>query len=747
MKKLWIACICCCLCAGTAYAKDVYYEKFTDSKTGRQIEYFDLNEDTTRTYFTQNAWFSDSKSFIISSKPEQQIYKYDILSHSVTALFSPACLPLDNAAVVGPDDTVYAVNHTDGNLYAQQVDLDKEQEEISILSMTLPFNSGYDDATASSSSEAGTDSEGSDYTENGLTFRFCNNNRWRRSTTVARKRGDKYCRATVMRNTQGSMTRPALSDFYDWNVPSGNRLSSQMLFKVDNSMISTSQRDITIEFDYFGDTNSDQSSIELKYLKYNDGGTPTVATKFVTMTKDNAWHNAKVILTDAQFDKSAVDSNNLNDGNGRYYDFQIGMGGNRGGFASTWVKVYPTPANDITNLGDKKGGWHPHVSINGDLSLTTGDNKKIVIYEANNSRFATTDVWIKSSHAIINPMYPHLVLYCEDGNTSDTTNARIRVFNRNTMYKGALFVQYKNSSGGETTGEAVGHESWSGNGEYVVAVKYVKDTNVGKNGIIRMDKNGENREYINDDYDYWHCAANYDGRWIVADTEPVSDITNIVLIDAKTGKSYLVARQKTFLVEEGQSHPTFSPDGTKITFGIARRKLNSSDENYVIGAAIVDVSDIVNDGQIAEPTGLTDFSLSPFSVGFNKDLGRNEVRATVDNIDGETRDMTLYSAVFDEDGRMVSANKSRYYSTADETIATEIEDVDKGQTLKFFLWDDNKNPVGSSVDTIRQLHAAKVGANEIVLSWQHETDMPVLKYEVYRGNQKIGETEIGRAHV
>ena len=221
------------------------------------------------------------------------------------------------------------------------------------MTMTLPFNSGYEDATASSSSEAGTDSEGVDYTENGLTFRFCNNNRWRRSTTVARKRGGKYCRATVMRNTQGSMTRPALADFYDWNTPSSNRQSSQMLFKVDNSIISTSQRDITIEFDYFGDTNSDQSSIELKYLKYNNGGTPSVSTKWVSMTKDNAWHTAKVDITDAQFDKSAADSNNLNDGAGRYYDFQIGMGGNRGGFAMTNVKVYipgciPMPDHEVS---------------------------------------------------------------------------------------------------------------------------------------------------------------------------------------------------------------------------------------------------------------------------------------------------------------------------------------------------------------------------------------------------------------
>ena len=61
MKKtcLFVLLLSCFLTA-TVHAKDVYYEKFRDAKTGRQIEYFDLYEDTTRPYFTQNMWFSDN---------------------------------------------------------------------------------------------------------------------------------------------------------------------------------------------------------------------------------------------------------------------------------------------------------------------------------------------------------------------------------------------------------------------------------------------------------------------------------------------------------------------------------------------------------------------------------------------------------------------------------------------------------------------------------------------------------------
>ena len=138
-RKLCFALLLCCLYGGTAYAKDVYYESFTDAKTGKQIEYFDLNEDTSRTYVTQNAWFSDNKSFIVCSEGEKRIYKYNTTTKQVEAMFSPGCLPLDNAAVVGSDDAVYAKNNTDGKLYLQRPGESEDEEpvpEFTPLSMT-----------------------------------------------------------------------------------------------------------------------------------------------------------------------------------------------------------------------------------------------------------------------------------------------------------------------------------------------------------------------------------------------------------------------------------------------------------------------------------------------------------------------------------------------------------------------------------------------------------------------------------
>jgi len=730
MKKICVALLLCSLCAGTAHAKDVYYESFKDAKTGRQIEYIDLNEDTTRPYFTQNMWFNDNNSFIVGGESNHQLYKYDISTKKAVALFDDAYLPLDNAAVVGPDNSVYAKNSSNGNLYK------KNTTVVSFvpLSMTLPLLEGYN-------SGGEREAKKEEYTDpSGLTIGLTNNDRWDESLSVARERGGKWCRSTVARDTKTSGQAANWFDVYSWGNDKSYLRSTYLSFKVDSSRLNADSRNVTVEFDYY-DLNDGALSgqyVQMDYLAYDAStGGSKKATKVITACgMSNTWKTVKVELTDACFNHSDKLQGGYN------FDFRLYHGGNRGGLGVTNVKVYPTGAyigDGVENLGNALGGWHPHVSSNGDLSLTTGSAHKIVIYEAAKKGFATTDVWVNSQHAIINPVYPHLVLYSYD-NTGDTNLNfdRIRLFNRNTMFKGCIFNQYKNSSNGATTGEAVGHESWSLNGEYIVAVKYRKDTNVGKSGIIRMDKNGENREYINDDYNYWHCAASPDGRWIVADTE--TEETNIVLIDAKTGKSYLLARQQLFWDDPGQPHPSFSADGTKVTFAMARRKLNSSDENYVMGVGIIDVSDIVNDGQIPEPAGPTDFRVSPFKIWYNPTLKRNEVTTTIENADGVKRDMNLYSAVFDADGILVEADVNRYYSSDDGTLSTEIKSLNDGETLKCFLWDDDETPIKSSTDTIKLLRAAKTGPNEISLSWQHDADLPVIKYEVFRGDVKIGET-------
>jgi hypothetical protein len=101
------------------------------------------------------------------------------------------------------------------------------------------------------------------------------------------------------------------------------------------------------------------------------------------------------------------------------------------------------------------------------------------------------------------------------------------------------------------------------------------------------------------------------------------------MIDTKTGKSHLITRLSAFVDDPGQPHPSFSLDGTKITFAMSQRKLNSSDSENVVGVGYVDVSTLVNDGQFAEPELVTDFCLTPFKAWYNPTLKRNEAEALI----------------------------------------------------------------------------------------------------------------------
>ena len=905
--------VLCFLFAGTAFAKDVYYETFTDSTTGRTINYFDLGENTPRMYFTQNYWLKNNNSMIVASEKEFKAYKYNLLDHTAEVLFDDMSLGCYDFTVA--NDVVYA-RCTDGSFLSQDLKdngapasgtrggtRSAGEELVKLFDMTLPLNE------ANQYDGDGGNYNGVDYTVGGLTFRLCNANRWRNSQTLTYTRGGALCRATVSQaRSEGNGWDP----YVRWV---SGRNGSRMQFRVDNSILSGDQRNVVIEFDYFDDSNqymtADGNSISLYYLKYNDGGTPTTGRKYFTTTNTDTWKTATITLDDAQF----THNGGINDNNGQLFDFQIGMELGRGGFACRNIKVYvPAPEvidtdeisaevnadgtalegalvlsssfaygstasydknvllsgtdgrsavdgkhylfnqeytafpsnkewqrwkngfyfkipdsfaygntygdieieveyyapsgqiellmkdstgadksvgktavvanqwttkkyiiseddgrnlvlqnslsgcdfrfnfdcqayihkvtvkklSNIKNIGVLRG-WQPHVTADGRyMSLT--DDTHVIIYDIEQHRLGNTSnpdhPDYQSNHVMINPIYPNLVLFAHEGDAG-TTFDRMWTYNTVTGKFNNVFKQYSNLDG-STTGEAVGHENWTADGEKIVAVKYKHDENIGRSGIVRIDKDGNNREYLNGDHDYWHCHPSPDGRWIVADTKmSLNSYSKIVLIDSKSGKSYVVAKQKVGANDPWQPHAQFSADGTKVTFGMIRRQLNNAN---VLGVGIVDVSDLVNDGQLGEPADPTDYKISPFEIGFNKDAGRNEVKTRVTNIDGIQRDMNLYAGVFDSQGRLISAGKSRYDSSADGTLTAEIRDTGNGETVKCFMWDDNMDPVSNHVDTVKNIRAAKVGANEVVLSWQDDSDMPAIKYEVFRGGQKIGET-------
>ncbi len=68
-----------------------------------------------------------------------------------------------------------------------------------------------------------------------------------------------------------------------------------------------------------------------------------------------------------------------------------------------------------------------------------------------------------------------------------------------------------------------------------------------------------------------------DGRWAVVDTtgpwdrpgkswENAEDISDIVLLDMKTGERHFLARSRQYMRHPRHPHPVFSPDGSTIFF-------------------------------------------------------------------------------------------------------------------------------------------------------------------------------------
>ena len=234
------------------------------------------------------------------------------------------------------------------------------------LSMTLPLASGYESNTASTSnSETATSQQYSD--GSGLTFGFYTNDRWNEGMTLARQKAGKWCRTTLARNT--SSNGSGWYEIYDWgsNIKP-NLKSTFMSFKVDNSKISADTRNVTIEFDYFDNTDSALSGqyVELTYLA-TDSQKKTVR---VAYTRTGEWKTARFDITDAQFDHRS--SGALQ--GGYTYDFRIGSGGNRGGFASSWIKVYPTALEELNaGLNGPMPEHETYGEVNADGTALTGD--------------------------------------------------------------------------------------------------------------------------------------------------------------------------------------------------------------------------------------------------------------------------------------------------------------------------------------------------------------------------------------
>ena len=282
-----------------------------------------------------------------------------------------------------------------GALLAANTAFSANDEAFEALSIVLPYGQSSGDYA--------------DPNGTGLIFRYESSSRWERSLTYERTRGGKQCRATLMCCREGNNLHTC--DYYNWNCTS--RLASKMIYKVDNSKLSADQREAVIEFDYYDDpeffSNSaynDYRSIEFKYLAYNGGSTPKINTVKIPTEGTGTWKTANFTLTDAQFNHATV-SNSSNEGFQNGYDICIGMGGNRGGFATTYLTIAPPEVipsyeytlNNLTAYGfsgqkyvtDSFTPVIPELTSGDSFQITSSDDSVVTYDSSKNTVVVTRD--------------------------------------------------------------------------------------------------------------------------------------------------------------------------------------------------------------------------------------------------------------------------------------------------------------------------------------------------------------------
>ena len=283
-------------------------------------------------------------------------------------------------------------------------------------------------------------------------------------------------------------------------------------------------------------------------------------------------------------------------------------------YARTLVCFLPKDCNGFSTLSVSDDGRYLSGYFTGSaggnlarLNLETGTLDKV--YNKNFSEENPESQGV--GHPIINPEYPNVLFFCNEG-TTDYIPDRLWMVDLDNGKMENIFRQSYNYDG--TTAECSGHEVWGKNGEYLYFVKYGKNQNKGQNGIVRIPfKDGKftgEREYINGDAAYWHCFPSGDDNWVAADVST----GEIYLIGVKDHSSLLVADfdlNASGVEHPYQPHPHFSFNSTSINWQMVTDKDNPDS----LGAAWVDVSDITllkdydkieyNIGQYAKAKGYT----------------------------------------------------------------------------------------------------------------------------------------------
>ncbi|MCU6795983.1 oligogalacturonate lyase family protein [Paenibacillus sp. WQ 127069] len=185
-----------------------------------------------------------------------------------------------------------------------------------------------------------------------------------------------------------------------------------------------------------------------------------------------------------------------------------------------------------------------------------------------------------ANHAMVNPVYDHLVLFAHEGKTEHIPD-RLWLYDTVASRLSNIYEQQQLQDG--SLGEYIGHEMWAADGEGAYFVRY-KSSPITPTGIYYVDRHRSQGVFINGDYGYWHAAASPDGNWIVADTH--EHPSKLVLIDLRDHSSRVLTEVPLWWNHPGHPHPSFSPDSRKVTYTFA------DDENH-LWIGIIDIYEVL----------------------------------------------------------------------------------------------------------------------------------------------------------
>lgn len=257
--------------------------------------------------------------------------------------------------------------------------------------------------------------------------------------------------------------------------------------------------------------------------------------------------------------------------------------------SSTWYGTMAT-----TNDGKWISGYGGASNMLYRTNTETGETETLGIPTDILERWKTYPVSSGKGHPMINPVYPELYFFCHEGTTTGIPDRlMLGRFDTGEVYN--MFVQAGPQDSPDTR-ETSGHEVWSMDGTTMYWVKYYHASNLGQSGLMRTDKYGKTREYINGDFSWWHCYPSSDHNWVAGDTNQ----GQIGIVNTNTYESFYIAKFRMFSqVHPYQPHPHINYGNTMVSWQMV-------DENNMLGVGFADISHLTADPRKNERLPLDD---------------------------------------------------------------------------------------------------------------------------------------------